>query len=140
MSNPLALNGHDQIDAQVVTPSDSDSTGDLTGEVINGVGESTGEYNDTDGDANGTTFIRTDLGRVDVAQVEIAVTDESLETGSAAIIVGEARAAVPGDFDTADDFVEGSIFIALYDAADGTEVADDTNITTLDFSYVAVRK
>lgn len=140
MSDPLNLGGHDQIDAQVVTPSETDSSGDPSGRFLNGAGEDTAEYNDTDGDANGETFIKTDLGRVDVAQVTIDTNDASLSASAVGVVVADARPAVEGDFDSAEDFEEGTIHFTLVDEDGSGEISNDTAIESLDFSYVAVRK
>lgn len=133
MSSILGLGGKEQVDADTAVPND----GSVTGDVIDGAGSDTDTYNNSG--ANSTTYIDTDLGRVDNCVVVVHTQDTDIGTG-VGVVIGEARPAVEGDFDTADDFVPGSILFTLADAADGTEIGDDTTIDDLQLGYVATRQ
>lgn len=120
---------------------DADKVVPGEGRMLNGAGAGTNEYNDTDTDANGTTYLKANLGRVDQCQVTISVKDDAIGTADAAIGVSSARPATPDDFFEAAAFVPGTIIFTLEDGADGTEIGDDTALdgNNLEFQYDAKR-
>lgn len=126
-------------DGQVVYADRLQATSGSDSDLFNGAGSTTFEYNDTDGDANGESFLKTDLGRVDHADVSVAVNDSALG-GNVGVQVTDARAADPSDYDTSGDFVSGTVHITLTDEDGSGEIADDTDISgTLEFEVFAVR-
>lgn len=138
MSSILDIAGHAGIDQATV---ESGTDGSETGDILDAAGNATHKYADTDDadvdSAEAATFIDTDLGRVDDAQVSLHTEDAALATGATVV---EARPAVEGDFESAADFVEGTILLVLRDASDGTELADDTDISSLKLTYTATRQ
>jgi len=106
-------------------------------DIRNGLGNQTTEYNDTDGEANGNTFLTTSLRSIDHAQVTVSTNNSGLSANNVGVQVTTARPAVPGDYSTDFNFIPGSVLIVLTDE-DGTgELADDFNIESLEFEVVA---
>lgn len=136
MSRVLAgsTGGHVEVDVDTAVAGDDD--------LYNGAGEATSEYNDTDDDANGTTFLKTNLGRVDQAEVSVEVNDPELSSSDVGVQVADARPAAPDDFFEDAAFIEGTILITLVDEDGSGEIDDDTDIgeDDLEFSYQAVRE
>lgn len=107
-------------------------------DLYNGVGSTTDEYNDTDGNANGETFLRSGLRNVDQVQVSVSANDGALSANNVGVQVSDARPATASDFNSASDYINGSISITLTDE-DGTgEISDDTDISNLEFEVDAV--
>jgi hypothetical protein len=130
-------------DVETIT---SGEQGSETGRILDAAGNFTDEYNDTDDpDVDGAaagTFIKTNLGRVDECTVDIEVDGAA---GNAPFTVVEtARPATQVDFESAEDFTDGTIFIRLFDPgteADApTELADDTDISGYSFTYYAQKQ
>lgn len=112
-------------ETETVTPADTDGA---TGSFIVSDGSDTTAYEQQG--ADGGTFITTNLGRVNDAQVTVDV-----KAASVSEVV--ARPATEEDFDNADSYVEGTILIELYDAS-GAEIAAG-DISDLELTYSAVR-
>lgn len=112
-------------------------TGDDSSDLYNGAGDPTNEYNDTDGDANGTAYIKTNLPSVDHAEVSIAVNDPALSASAVGVVVADAQPAEASDFFQADAFVDGTIIFTLVDEDGSGEISDDTDISNVEFTVTA---
>lgn len=107
-------------------------------DMYDGDGAATDEYNNTDGDANGTSYLKADMADVDIAQVTVRVNDPALSTSAVGVQVSDARPATPSDFQAAEDYVSGAILFTLVDEDGSGEIADDTDISgTLEFDVTA---
>lgn len=107
-------------------------TADDTSDLFDGAGDPTDVYNNSG--ANSTSYLKTDLGNLSHAEVSIAVNDGAISTSSVGVQVADARPAEPSDFDATDDFVDGSVLFTLVDEDGSGEIADDTDITSLEFT------
>ena len=100
-------------------------------------GSTTGSYQNSGADPE--TFIKTDLSSVDHAEVTVAVNDGGLSTSDIGVSVTDARPAEPSDFDTEDDYVDGSVIFTLADEDGSAEIADGTTLhdTALELTVTA---
>ena len=113
-------------------------TADAESDLLAGDGTTTDVYNDSG--ANSTAFLKTNLPRVDHAQVTVAVNDGALSTSAVGVVVADARPAEESDWVATDDHVPGAILFTLVDEDGSGEIADDTDITSLEFEVVATQE
>lgn len=126
--------------ATVESGSDSSETGD----ILDAAGNATHKYNDTDdsnvASADAETFINTNLGAVTECTVSIHTDDSSIGNGQHTA-VAEAQPASASDYNSDSDYVDGTILINLVDPGDDAnspqEVSDDTDISSMKFTYTA---
>jgi len=107
-------------------------TADSTSDLFDGNGDPTDVYNDSG--ANSESFLKTDLGSIDHAEVSINVNDAALSSSNVGVQVADARPAEPSDFVNDADFVDGAVHFTLVDEDGSGEIADDTDITSLEFT------
>ena len=94
---------------------------------LNGDGDSTSTYNDTGATAaSGTTHVRVSPATVDDFSITVIEDDDDASTGA---IVARR------DPSPASDGPSGAVQIELLDTSDGTEVADDTDVSDLVLTY-----
>lgn len=121
----------------VVEASEKVVTADASSDLFNGAGDPTDEYNDTDGDANGTAYLKTDLVDVNEATVSVKVNDPALSASAVGVQVADAQPAEPSDFFEDAAFVDGTILFTLVDEDGSGEIADDTDISSITFTVQA---
>jgi len=107
------------------------------GQLLNGAGERVTEYNDTDGDANGTSYLKTDISDIDSVQVSVSTNDPALSASGVGVQLTNARPAEPSDFFQDDAFVSGTIFFRIADEDGSGEINNDTDISNLEFNVTA---
>jgi len=106
-------------------------TADDSSDLFDGNGDTTDVYNNSG--ANSTSYLKTNLGGLDHAEVSINVNDGTLSTSSVGVQVADARPAEPSDFVSPGDYVDGSVIFTLVDEDGSGEISDDTDITSLEF-------
>jgi len=106
-------------------------TADDSSDLFDGNGAPTDVYNNSG--ANSTSYLKTNLGGLDHAEVSINVNDAALSSSNVGVQVADARSAEPSDFVNDEDFVDGSVIFTLVDEDGSGEIADDTDITSLEF-------
>lgn len=122
MTNILQAASGQLSDVRAVVPGD--------GNMYDGAGAETNLYNNSSGDGNSTTYLKTNLGSLSSAEVSVVVNDMTADVGTvdAGVLVGEARPAEPSDFFEAAAYVDGTVIFTLLDGADGTEIGADTSL------------
>lgn len=132
MSETTKLDGGQELDMDTVR-ADSD-------DMVDGGGNATSDYNVSA--ENSTTYILTNLSRVDDVQVSIDTQDASISTSGVGVQVVAARPAQPSDFVNDADYIDGAVLFRLADEDGSGEIADDTSIDANDltFSYTAIKE